>query len=126
MIKIESEKIEFFENLAQSEFGSVYYDFHNDYLCNKISQNNECLEILLDHIEKETPVTLKFFEVEIVQTNFNFMEEHKDLTIDILYKGRFEVNGQLFECSSSSKSYFYLEFYEGQSIEFFCSSIGLD
>jgi hypothetical protein len=47
-------------------------------------------------------------------------------TLDTLYRGRVESNGELIEISEDGKSYFYLEFYEGQRIEFWARWLVLE
>jgi hypothetical protein len=49
----------------------------------------------------------------------------KDLTLDNLYRGRFEKNGTLIEFDPGGRSYFYLEFYEEDEIEFWSDELSL-
>ena len=57
--------------------------------------------------------------------NFEFtnFSEIKNLTIDNIYRGRFEKNGRLMEFNSKECSYFYLEFEQGSKMEFWCNEI---
>jgi hypothetical protein len=56
---------------------------------------------------------------------FDFYETIPTLTIDNLYKGKAEVEGGLIEFQNN-RGYFYLEFYEGQKIEFWSDGILVD
>jgi len=61
--------------------------------------------------------------------NFSFypqIKETEGFTIDTLYRGRFETKGKLKELSDDRRGYFYLEFYEGQKIEFWAEYIVLN
>lgn len=123
MTTLKASKIELFKNLAQFEFDQDYYDFHNDFNCTRVSFINNCIELLLKHTIGNEEVFLKFLNAEIKKLNFEYNNEKGGLTIDNLYRGRFEVEGDLHEFNSNQKSFYYLEFYEGQTIEFFCESI---
>ena len=52
----------------------------------------------------------------------NFLE-YKNLTIDNIYRGRFEQEGQLFEFDQDKRAYFYVEFYQNFKIELLCDKI---
>lgn len=56
---------------------------------------------------------------------FDFTETMKTLTIDNLYRGKFEIDGALTEFENN-RGYFYLEFYEGQKIEFWSESLSIE
>ncbi len=116
--------IEFFKNLAQYDYDGKYYDLHNDYDCEKIFLKEEILSLCLKKNSMESMVIfLKFTDVEMTMMNFFNFNEVKNLTIDNIYRGRFEIDGQLNEVSSNGKAYFYVDFYEGQSLEFWAKSV---
>lgn len=56
---------------------------------------------------------------------FDFTETMKTLTIDNLFRGKFEIDGALTEFENN-RGYFYLEFYEGQKIEFWSESLSIE
>lgn len=120
---IEARNIELFKNLAQYNLGNEYYDFHNDFDCIKISLEEKYLTLVFKSITEDFIVTIKFKDVLLLTLNFEFMSKIEPLTIDSLYRGRLEINGELFEFTNNGNSFFYIEFYEGQKIEFFCSSV---
>ena len=112
--------------MIQYKFNNIYYDFHNDYYCQKLFYSDNELFIYLNHIEENKNVIFNFINVTIA--NFSFYSQIKEtegFTIDTLYRGRFEAKGKLKELSDDSRGYFYLEFYEGQKIEFWAEYIVL-
>lgn len=115
---IAAKSIEFLKNLAQYDYNNRYYDFHNDYTCEKISYSNGILLILFKGLIDGNILSLQFSDVTISAFDFFNIKEAKCLTLDTLYRGRVESNGELIELSEDGKSYFYLEFYEGQRMEF--------
>lgn len=118
--------IEFFKNLAQSDYDSRYYDFHNEYGCEKLSYSNGILLILFKSLIDGVLLSLKFTDVKIITLNFFNVKEVENLTLDNLYRGRGELNGDLIEISEDGKGYFYLEFYEGQKLEFWAKDMGIE
>ena len=115
---ITSISIELFKNLAQYCYDNQYYDFHNDYSCKKIFYSNGLLTFQFKSLIENIWVTLTFLEVNIIMLDFFNVNGIKDLTLDNLYRGRTETNGNLIETSENGKCYFYLEFYESQKMEF--------
>jgi hypothetical protein len=115
--------IELLKNLAQYDYNNKYYDFHNDYNHIKMSYSSNILLISFRHFRSGEIVSLKFIDVEIVNIDFFNVKEVDSLTLDNLYRGRVELNGNLIEASNNGKGYFYLEFYEGQKMEFWAEYI---
>lgn len=118
-----AKKFKLFDNLSQMEYNGSFFDFHNDYNCTSLSLENNEFSLLLSHIRNENQIILKFSNTKFVNFHFDLKIKNESLTIDNLYRGRFELNGILHEFSESDSSYFYLEFYEGQSFEFFCDEL---
>src|SRR5688500_17918871 len=109
---IAARSLEFFKNLAQHDYNNRYYDFHNDYNCEKISYSEGILLIILKKMVDGVLLSLKFTNVKIATISFSNVKEVEGLTIDTLYRGRAELNGELIEVSEDGRAYFYLEFYE--------------
>lgn len=117
-------EIELFQNLSQYEFGGNFYDFHNDYDCCKILfKNREELTLVFEDLKDSRLVFLKFKDVELHKFDFFNSPNVDTLTIDNLYRGRFKVQDHLEELTQQDKGYFYLEFDEGQKMEFWSSGI---
>ena len=124
MITLNSREIELFKNLSQFEIDKVYYDFHNDFDCIKIFFESTSLILLFRSITDSNYVSFKFEKVILERFDiFNFEEI---LTIDNIYRGRFQRNNELLEFGIDGKSYFYIEFYEGPKIELWSERIIID
>jgi hypothetical protein len=121
-MRIDSNKIELFQNISQFDFDKINYDFHNDFECVKVKFSNSVLVLLFKNIVDNFLVSLSFQKTTLTFCEFEFKEEFETLTIDNLYRGKFENDGKLVEFDSD-RGYFYLEFYEGQKIEFWSESI---
>lgn len=113
------------QDLTQFEYNGHYYDFHNDFTCEKWLYENGDLLIFLNRLDSDRHVVFKFNEVQINVIDFFNSKEETALTIDTLYRGRIVVDGNLIEASVDNKGYFYLEFYEGQRVEFWAKRVGL-
>ncbi|MTI23640.1 hypothetical protein [Fulvivirga kasyanovii] len=118
-----SRNIELFKDLSQNDYDNQHYDFHNDFDCTRILFEDETLILFFKKINEDLMLKLCFNKVDIVKTLFFNAEDVAVLTIDTLYRGRAVVNGELLDLSKDGKGYFYLEFYEGQMMEFWADSI---
>lgn len=116
--------IELFKNLSQYDFSGNYYDFHNDFMCTEILFNAETLIFTFKKIVKDFVVSIQFNDVSLVYSNFDLNKKIEPLTIDLIYRGRYEKNKKLIEFENN-KGFIYTEFYEGQKIEFWSSSVEL-
>lgn len=123
---ITATSIEFLKNIAQYDYNNRYYDFHNDYNCEKLSYSDGILFILFKSLIDGIFLSLKFTDVKITTLDFFNMKEVESLTLDTLYRGRVELNGNLIEVSEDGRGYFYLEFYEGQRLEFWAKDVGIE
>jgi hypothetical protein len=123
---IAATSLEFFKNLAQYDYDNRYYDFHNDYNCEKIAYSEGTLLIILKKMVDEVLLSLKFTDVKIATIAFSNVKEVEGLIIDTLYRGRTELNGEVIEVSEDGRGYFYLEFYEGQKLEFWAKDVGIE
>jgi hypothetical protein len=121
-MKIDSKNLELFRNLSQLELGECYYDFHNDFDCIRIGLENNFLIFLFKKIIEGYIISYRFENVDIVNFEFINFSEFNNLTIDNIYRGRFENNGKLLEFNNEN-SYFYLEFDQGSKMEFWSKGI---
>ena len=126
MKTIKAKEIELFKNLSQLESDSLFYDFHNDFDCEKVLYESNILILLFKNLIKGYFVSLKFENTTIERFEFLNFDELKNLTIDNIYRGRFQKENELLESDISGKSYFYIEFYEGPKIEIWCEKIVID
>jgi hypothetical protein len=121
----EASSIELFKNLTQFEYNNQIVDLHNDYNCQDISFANGVVLLRFISCIDSKPLVLRFEDVALNSFNFFNVKGNEQLTIDTLYRGRYEVNGELIETSDDNRAYFYLEFYTGQKMEFWAGSFGL-
>lgn len=122
MTSIKVKDITLFEILLEFDIDGEHIDLHNDFSCRSIrfSKSNNTLILLFKHDLLLTTLTLTFCDVSIVEINMDFDGIEEGLTLDLLYRGRYEVDGKLFDVSDDGRGYLYMESCEGQSIEFFC------
>ena len=118
--------INLFDNLSQMKYNGVYYDFHNafDFLRLELLYN-KILILYFKNIKDKKLVNLKFYDVQIERMECFNVFGVNNLTIDNIYRGRKENNGKLIEFKDN-KGYFYLEFYEGQKMEFWSSGFEIN
>jgi hypothetical protein len=119
------DNIKLFENLAQNNYNGQYYDFHNNYLCTKILVKDNVLTLFFTNNDNAI-ISLQFQDVSIEYLEFFNVKNINHLTIDNIYRGRYEKDGELVDITKSGKYYFYLEFVEGQKVEFFARNIILN
>lgn len=121
---VKSKDIELFKNLSQHEYSGMYFDFHNDYDCIKLLlTSKKCLVLEFKNNLNHELVELKFMEAVINEMNFFNSAQVENLTIDNLYRGRITINEELVSLKEPNYGYFYLEFDEGQKLEFWSSGI---
>lgn len=122
MINVSS--IEFLKSLAQYDYDGHYYDFHNDYSCEKLSFLDGALVILFKKNVDGSESSLNFFDAQI--SAFEFYYGKEPLVVDSLYRGRVELDGELRDLSDDGKGYFYMEFCEGQRLEFWAKGVSVE
>lgn len=119
-------KINLFDNLSQYNYDNIYYDLHNDCECEKILFKDKELLFMFKNINTGLSLILKFTGVKISMINFFNSKDVENLTLDNLYRGRFEDNGTLKDLFENDEAYFYLEFYDGQKMEFWAKEFYLE
>jgi hypothetical protein len=122
---IAAKNIALLENLSEYDLEGGYYDLHNEFECIGITHEAQTLLFHFRKNEDSVSVSMKFENVVIEKTTLQDFNAAKDLTLDNLYRGRFEKNGTLIEFDSQGRSYFYLEFYEEGEIEFWSDGLSL-
>jgi hypothetical protein len=115
------------KNLGQIEYNGHYYDFHNNYTCERITYT-ENRDLCFDFKKEldEILIRIKFTDAIITKVEFFNIKGTESLTLDNLYRGRVEKEGELVELSENVMGYFYCEFYEGQKLEFWAKSIHIE
>lgn len=121
-MEIDSKNIFLFKNLSEFDYENLNLDLHNDFNCIKIMLNQNILNFLFQNISNKDIISFSFQNAEITVLEFDFSYSTELLTIDNLYRGRFEKNNKLIEFENN-KGYFYLEFYDGQKVEFWSDKL---
>jgi hypothetical protein len=124
MIELTDEML--FKDLTFIERNGNKYDLHNDYKCVIFDYNkeNETLNIVFEaRVSKSENlrVGLTFKEVTIAKFEMFFTRTEDTSTLNSFYRGRFEKDGKFFEYSATGARYFYIEFEQGDKIEFYSS-----
>ena len=123
---------ELFKSFAEITTNDIYVDLHNDFKCYSI--NYLRTQRLLSLSFKASPnnsskikhVELIFQNAGIELMNFKIDETtcNSEWTIDMVYRGRFtDENNELMEISDEGQYYYYIDFYDGYSFEFFSDSV---
>jgi hypothetical protein len=130
MREINLTEAELFKNLIEIQDVGIYIDLHNDYSCSRLlydpAQSGDLLiEFLLIGSEKPfKKVEIVFGDVRVTKMSLQLFDGiHINLTIDNMYRGRFQLGDALYEYSNSGRSYYYVDFYEGYAIELFARSL---
>lgn len=124
---MKAKDIELFKNLSQNEHGNKWIDFHNDFDCVKVNLKiGGLLMLWFKGVNNDELIRLKFSDVLIEKMEFFNSNKVENLTIDNLYRGMVERDGELLEYNENGSGYFYLEFDEGQKLEFWSSGLDVD
>lgn len=118
---------ELFEDITYIVILGENFDLHNDFKCIgvKYSENERRCSFFFKKVsEEEKPVMLLLFEDAIIsKCELNFQEGFTSTTLNLFYRGRFELDGKLFEKTESNEKYFYIEFETGGKFEFLATKV---
>ena len=101
-----------FESLLEFEFHGKSIDLHNDFNCTSILYKAQT-----------NTLSLKFERAILTSYKHEIGCRLTELTIDNFYRGRYQIDESLHEFSHDGKSYFYIEFDEGLSLELFANKV---
>jgi hypothetical protein len=123
-VKIDLGVPELFDDLLEIEIEDQFVDLHNNFTCVNISYNANAKEVKISFIADDltegqsfSQVEIMFSEAEVNELNFPLDLEGNGLCLDSFYRGRIEQNNNLFDKTPDGRYLFYLDFYEGQSLE---------
>jgi hypothetical protein len=129
MKEIELKTPPLFKNNIEIEDSDLNIDLHNDYYCTEVIHVKSSNFIQMSFNKCSTSplfdkVIVVLTDVEIVKMSL-FLNNFHDgkITLDTFYRGRFEVDGSLFEYSKMGNAYYYVDFYESYSMEIFAHSV---
>lgn len=119
---------DFFTDLTQIKLNEDSYDLHNDFICVKIEylKTEDSLIFIFKNIVDLKIIKVLFHKIVFNIINFDFTTEEQPLTIDLLYRGRFESNGELIDVNKNNQGYIYCDFVNEQKLEFWAESVSYD
>jgi hypothetical protein len=130
MGKIELTNTDLFLDLTTVKYGESFFDLHNDYDCEGINYKllNKTISFLFqpripEQAKKE--LCLLFEEATIADFKVNLKHTADRRTVDLFYRGRYEMGGNLFEISPNGEGIFYIDFWEGDSFVIFSKKVTL-
>jgi len=122
---------ELFLDLTTIHNGESFFDLHNDYNCADI--NYKLLDNAISFLFQPKPpelmkkdLCLLFEEATIVDCTINLKRTDDSSTLDLFYRGRYEIAGNLFEISANGEGVFYIELLEGNSFIIFSKKVTLE
>ena len=113
--------VDLFDNLLEIELEGVTIDLHNDYTCVSIKFIDNNLSISFNHDGSDEKIIIDFGDALINKFNLPVMNP-KGLTLDNFHRGRYEVDGVLYDEYHERRCY-YIEFYEDGEMELLCKSV---
>lgn len=128
MAKQSSIQSELFQSLVELDINGFSIDLHNEYDCTSFTYNSNVNEFQLNFksINENTIyplVALKFEQVTFHKFNVGLATTPRSRTIDSIYRGRFEANGDLHEYTEDGRPFYYLDFLETYSFQFFSKDL---
>jgi hypothetical protein len=113
--------------LLDINIGEKNFDLHNDFNCTGISYNNKSLEFYFTRVIVSNSNLEKFASIifsNIKETNYDDLRQRKLLgdlsTINNFSVG--EITNMSVYYSVNEVTYYFLDFYEGDTIEIFCEN----
>ncbi|MDP4255367.1 MAG: hypothetical protein Q8938_15265 [Bacteroidota bacterium] len=122
---IELTDVELFKDLTFIEEGGENYDLHNEFECFSFMYDQESETVNMAFKERNSKslesdkICIMFKGVSFCKFELSLIRSEDSATINNFYRGRFEMDGKLYEKSSEGASYFYIEFETGDKFEFF-------
>jgi hypothetical protein len=114
--------IELFKDLTQFEYGSQFFDLHNDYDCTSMDFEGDMLKLTLRNKIAELELLFKNTTINNFKIEKDFREAH---IINTFYRGRYVVEDSLLGIDSTGRAYVYLAFETGICLEFWTKEITL-
>lgn len=119
-----AQSIEILADLTRPEHQGQLFDLHGMLHFEKISFDNGILTMAFRDNSGANKLALVFHTVTLNRFTFMNTTDEFTWTLDLLYRGRVEVGGKLIELADDGRGYFYCDFLEGQTVEFW--SMGME
>ncbi len=120
-MKIDLSKYPLFENLTILNIEDKYIDIHNDYdfvnfeYCSTKKEIRLSFSMIINPLET---FCFYFNGVTISSINIHQFDSVNNFIVDIVYRGKFEIDGSLHEKSKKNEYYFYIDFLDDIKLEF--------
>lgn len=117
---------ELFKDLMCFQIQNKVIDLHNDYECESIKYRHEEKKLIFMFNRQafsNSKITLVFEGVSIQKCDLYLSRTADSGTLNVFYRGRFEVDGNLYEKSKSNQEYYYIEFENGDKFELFSTKV---
>lgn len=113
--------------MEQFIYAERCFDFHNDFYCFDIKVDLDNQTLVFYFHNASNIVKVIFLDAVLVKSNFDlYGYKYHNLTLDTLYRGRFESDAKLLDLSEKKAPYFYASFEEGEELEFFAKYLYLE
>ena len=121
---------ELFLDLTTINYDGFFFDLHNDYECADInfSLSEKTIGFLFQprgSAQLKKDLYLLFEGATIANGTINLKRTADSSTLDLFYRGRYEIAGELFEISSEGDNVYYVNFIEGDSFIIFSKKVTL-
>jgi hypothetical protein len=115
---------ELFKDLVCFKMHEHDIDLHNDFRCIQLLYLNtkKKLTLIFENIKRvkiAKKICIIFDDVIIEKMDVQFIGVASESSMELFYRGRFQVDDKLFDTNETNQSYFYLEFVDGLSLELF-------
>jgi hypothetical protein len=115
---------ELFKDLVSFKMEGYDIDLHNDFRCVQLIYLNtqKKLTLIFENvkiIKIGKKICIIFDDVIIEKIDAQFNGAAPESSIELFYRGRFQVGDKLIDTNENNQNYFYLEFVKGLSMELF-------
>lgn len=113
-----------FDTLLSGEIGDMYYDLHNDFECIRITYSLIEKKLELRFTNDDDRIIITFHDARLGGCSLHPTQARS--TMDLFYRGRFEMNNNLHEMTSKGEYYYYLAFLEQDKLEVFARQVVME
>ncbi|MGS2762774.1 hypothetical protein [Sinomicrobium sp. M5D2P9] len=125
-MKIDLTNSKLLDSLLEIDFGkSSYYDIHNDFVLIAVELKGLSSELVLKFVSSNKGTLLRFVFKDVDFIEFLIPTDMNELVLDNFHRGRYEINGKLYD-EYNNKKCFYIEFCEKGNLNFLCSKAFLE
>jgi hypothetical protein len=126
---IELTDIELLKDFIIIEYDGKIYDLHSDYECKAVVFDGAENKMTLQFYKRDSStsnsskVAIEFNEARLANFSLLFPYTQDSSTLNIIYRGRFEEQGEVREHSEDGERYFYFELEAGDKFEVYSKRV---